>query len=160
MKGRIPWALLILLGGVALRIFMLPGPREAARGEPSTPPSAAALNAGYETEDISARDMGFIFATIAVVVFLLVGGVFIFINRMGAADHQRFVNRNEVPAAFYAPAGPLLQIQPRGDYAAYLRSQQIQLNQYGWENAAHSVAHIPVSRAMALVVGHSLDAPR
>lgn len=47
-------------------------------------------------------------------------------------------------------ASPRLQAHPAADLAA-VRAQQARANGYGWVNAQHTVARVPVERAMAIL---------
>lgn len=50
------------------------------------------------------------------------------------------------------PPQPRLQVAPPADRATQYRLQMQQLTTYGWNDASHRTAHIPIERAMALLV--------
>lgn len=50
------------------------------------------------------------------------------------------------------PPQPRLQVDPPADRIAQYRLQTQQLSTYGWNDAGHRTAHIPIERAMALLV--------
>jgi hypothetical protein len=50
------------------------------------------------------------------------------------------------------PPQPRLQVNPPADRIAQYRLQTQQLTTYGWTDASHRTAHIPIERAMALLV--------
>ena len=54
------------------------------------------------------------------------------------------------------PAGPLLQASPEGELAAFRRAEQAKLTSWGWVDPAHTVAHVPVERAIDAVAGKGL----
>jgi hypothetical protein len=54
------------------------------------------------------------------------------------------------------PPQPRLQAAPAADLAAVRTLQQSQLEGYRWMDEAHTVARIPVERAMALLVSKGL----
>ena len=105
-------------------------------------------DAGYETSDaspvIAAGAIGGVFVLIALVL-LAVGGL-VYVQR-----------RSEPPPAATAveqveavPAGPRLQPDPRADRVAQEAPWRRRLETYGWTDRGHSLAHIPIERAMAL----------
>ena len=129
-----------------------------ARGKPGTPASVAALEAGYEPKDISARDVSIILAVMAATTVLVVGIVFTMVWRFN-------VHRNEVisvltpeQTAKIMPPAPHLQQDPFADLAQVQAREARLLTSYGWITSDHSLARIPLDRAMALSVGKSLDA--
>ena len=58
----------------------------------------------------------------------------------GAATHSQI----EVP--------PLAATDARAQLHDYQRAQATRLNSYGWEDSTHRFAHIPIERAMQLLV--------
>ncbi|HTQ35777.1 MAG TPA: hypothetical protein VMH77_01970 [Steroidobacteraceae bacterium] len=62
----------------------------------------------------------------------------------------------QVPAgtdiAHATPAEPALQPHPLADIDAWRRAQQQHLESYGWTDRDAGVVHIPIERAMQLVV--------
>jgi hypothetical protein len=58
-----------------------------------------------------------------------------------------------MPAQVVPPA-PRLQADPPADRATQYRLQAQRLESYGWNDADHRVAHIPIERAMALLAQH------
>lgn len=50
------------------------------------------------------------------------------------------------------PPQPRLQVNPPADRATQYRLQMRQLTTYGWNDAGHRTAHIPIERAMTLLV--------
>jgi len=54
------------------------------------------------------------------------------------------------------PPAPLLQVHPHQELVDYCAAQQEAVNSYGWVNQESGVAHIPVDRAMDLIVSRGL----
>lgn len=54
------------------------------------------------------------------------------------------------------PPSPRLQVQPHQELVDYCAAQQKAVNSYGWVNQESGVAHIPVDRAMDLVLARGL----
>src|SRR5437763_17179313 len=50
------------------------------------------------------------------------------------------------------PPEPLLQIAPRADWAEMLKRERTILNSYRWIDRSQGIVHIPIDRAMELVV--------
>lgn len=57
------------------------------------------------------------------------------------------------------PPTPRLQTHAPRDRAAQYRLQAQQLNSYGWVDAEHRLAHIPIERAMALLAQQASSRP-
>jgi hypothetical protein len=57
------------------------------------------------------------------------------------------------------PPAPRLQTHAPLDRAALYRLQTRQLNTYGWLDAEHHLAHIPIERAMALLAQQAASRP-
>jgi hypothetical protein len=56
------------------------------------------------------------------------------------------------------PPQPRLQVQPKLDLKTYCQSQAKELNSYGWVDEHNGVVHIPIDRAMDLIVSRGLPA--
>ncbi|HXX43725.1 MAG TPA: hypothetical protein VEJ38_03280 [Candidatus Acidoferrales bacterium] len=54
------------------------------------------------------------------------------------------------------PPAPLLQVHPHQELEDYCAAEQKAVNSYGWVSKEAGVAHIPVDRAMDLVLVHGL----
>ena len=51
---------------------------------------------------------------------------------------------------------PMLETNERGQFRDFLMNQENQLNSYGWVDEKAGVAHIPIERAMELIVQRGL----
>lgn len=127
------------------------------RGVPSTRPSATSLRRGHETEDMSARDMAFVLLGLAGFVTVFSGAA------IGMAALFHTWNRSPVPltreqTARIAPPGPHLQANPHADLRDERAREEQLIHGYAWLDTGHTVARIPIGRAMALTAGTSLDA--
>lgn len=56
------------------------------------------------------------------------------------------------------PPQPRLQVQPKVDLKTYCQSQSKELNSYGWVDEHNGVVHVPVERAMELILSRGLPA--
>lgn len=127
------------------------------RGRPIDPPSPTALAHGYETVDTNVRALVVI---IAVSVTLIVGGlatVFTMYATFARHDRASAQTMTLEQKATIIPPEPHLQADPYRDLGAALMAQTQALTTYGWADAEHKQAHIPIDRAMSLVIGHPLD---
>lgn len=53
------------------------------------------------------------------------------------------------------PSGPALQPAPARDIARFRAEKARRLDSYGWLDRAHGVVHIPIARAMEILVARS-----
>lgn len=130
----------------------------SATGTPRTPPSAEALAHGWEPKDISARDVTIILGVIAASTALVIGIVYLMTWRFDVSRTAAFSHLTSEENARMIPPAPHLQRDPFADLARVKSREQRLLTDYGWINTDHTLAHIPIDRAMALSVGKSLDA--
>lgn len=54
------------------------------------------------------------------------------------------------------PPEPRLQPKPENDLQQYLREERSELNSYGWVDRQNGVVHIPIDRAMKLLLKQGL----
>lgn len=120
-----------------------------AAGEGAAPESIAA---GYELADTRARPL--VIGTISVFVLLVVTailmGVLLLIAGNAPTDLSNTLNPTEV--ARQLPPEPRLEQNPNVDGDRLLREATEQLESYGWVNERENLAHIPIERAMELLV--------
>jgi hypothetical protein len=153
---------LVALGGAALWIGGR-GPAAleshgygSGRGLPGTPPSARAVELGYETEDMSGRDMALVGLGLAVSAAVAVGLMVLLLAFFHAADRDHPPYTAMQLQHIETPL-PHLQTDPIGDLQRERAREDKLLSGYAWVDRAHTRAHIPIARAMALTVGQSLD---
>ena len=156
--GTLWW--LLTVGGLLIGISALLGPQEEevkATGKPTTPPSKRALEAGYEEKDINVRATSWILFGIGCTVAVVVGIVFAMVWRFNVHDRALWSRLTPQQTAVVVPPAPRVQRIPFANLAAVRAREERLLHSYGWTSADHSTARIPIDRAMALVVGKSLD---
>jgi hypothetical protein len=155
-KALVPLA--VGAGVVVGLLSMLPLPAPvSARGKHSTPPSAHAVTMGFETKDISARATVKILASMAAVTALVIGIVVTMVWRFDVSRKADFASIPREQTIQTAPPQPRLQTDPFDDLAREQAREQGRISTYAWASQDHTIARIPIGRAMALVVGHSLD---
>ena len=108
-----------------------------------------------ESNHISSKSVLVSLIALTLFAFLLhlalTGLNLLFKRHVEHADVSASINR---PAP--SPAAPLLQIAPRDDLAAFREREDQILNNYGWIDRTAGVVHIPVSRAMELLLQRGL----
>lgn len=112
---------------------------------------------GYERRDASIRGL-LLFG-----LFLAAVLVFVFFAMKWSFDWFASVTPRGEPAAPFATAqpatpAPLLQASPHFDLRSYCTGELAQLNSYGWVDKNNGVVHIPISRAMDIVVQQGFPA--
>lgn len=116
---------------------------------------------GHEQRDIRPGSVvGWTVGVLALMVFALaamwplLGGLNRYLARTGPPPN---------PMAAYAPKeppAPRLQTDPLGDLQALRVREQAQLDGYGWVDRQAGAVHIPVDRAMALLLERRGGEPR
>ena len=112
---------------------------------------------GHESYDI--RLKGIIFTAIAlfavaVTVHIGLGFVMDEFSRLHRLEKSRRPILLRERRGQFPP--PNLQQSPAADMARFRQQEEEQLNSYGWTDRQNRVAHIPIERAMRLVVANGL----
>ena len=136
----------------------------------------------FEREDLSTRGV-FVFmiglAIVGVVIYFIIVGMYSFLDKY---EHEQMttasplapstsltstdVSSRRIPydpakgdyvsSKFSNNGAPLLEYDERGQFKKFVMDQEDQLNSYGWVDQSAGVAHIPIDRAMDLVVERGL----
>jgi hypothetical protein len=126
----------------------------------------------FEREDLSTRGV-FVFmvglAVTGVVIYFIIVGMYSFLDHyeqshMATAspllgskgEISRVYTQAEMDKAFKDNGAPMLETNERGQFRDFLMNQEDQLNSYGWVDREGGVAHIPIERAMQLIVARGL----
>src|SRR5450755_4955643 len=126
----------------------------------------------YEHEDLGTRGV-FAFmiglSIVGIVIYFIIVGMYTFLDKyersqMATASPlvttqgamSRVVTQADMDKAFKDNGAPMLEVNERGQFRDYLMNQENQLNSYGWVDEKAGVAHIPIERAMALIVQQKL----
>ncbi len=132
------------------------GEDPGARGLPETPPSAAALERGFETSDMSAatlaRSAAVLFLVAIVAIGLMIGMLHAFADQRRAAPAP-----SRLQQAAIVPPRPHLEADPKQEYDLAMHAMDHAHGSWSWIDAAHTRARVPVERGKALSVGRSLD---
>jgi hypothetical protein len=86
-------------------------------------------------------------AAILSAVVLAAAGVFLLLAWWGVPAGAARVNAQHAPAG----DGAGLRSAPQQDLAAYRAAKERRLHGFGWVDAQHGIAHIPIEEAMALM---------
>jgi hypothetical protein len=119
---------------------------------------AASLASHYELDDIDTRAI-LRFGGLLLVVLIVVQVAIYWIMREWT-DRPLPIQVQIPPALVTPPAvpGPGLEAAPEVNLNAYLESEMERLNSYGWIDPTNGVVHIPIDRAMSLLVERGVPA--
>src|SRR5208283_4986383 len=126
----------------------------------------------FEREDLGTRGV-FAFmiglAVIGIVIYFIIVGMYSFLDnyersQMSTASPlvttkgamSRVVTQADMDKAFKDNGAPMLETNERGQFKDFLINQEDQLNSYGWVDKDAGIAHIPIQRAMDLIVQQGL----
>ncbi len=156
LAGTLPRAAARL--GIAVRLPAIePESAASGRGTPSAPPSEASRGSGHETEDMSGSVMMWLTVALGGSVLAAIG---LMLLLLGGFREQRREQRPPLTAEQtmrLQPPAPNLQPHPLRDLAALRESENRLLHVYGWIDAGHTRARIPIERALTLMRGRSLE---
>src|ERR1035438_10596390 len=126
----------------------------------------------FEREDLGTRGV-FAFmiglAVFGVVIYFIIIGMYSFLDnyersQMATASPlvtskgamSRVVTQSDMDKTFKDNGAPMLETNERGQFRDFLTNQENQLHSYGWVDEKDGVAHIPIERAMELIVQRGL----
>ncbi|HEY2573588.1 MAG TPA: hypothetical protein VGH65_05955 [Verrucomicrobiaceae bacterium] len=114
-----------------------------------------ATESWHETSDVSARAIVWFALSLAaslVIVFGLVWWMW------AALDHHHafWPRHSAVTMPGMKPPAPALQISPADDLRELRQAEEAALHGYGWIDRSSGVIHIPVDRAMDLILQRGL----
>ena len=129
---------------------------QAGRGASQGPIDPASLEAGYETDDANARQLGRIMAVFAGSALFGIALMVFYLNVLHHRDAARELGLTNLQREQIDPPLPHLQANPIAELAGLQANQNRLLQGYATLDA--DTARIPIDRAMVLVTGESLDA--
>src|SRR5215467_13965648 len=106
----------------------------------------------YEGNDISFPTIVRVVVVFVVITAILYVAVWWLFRYLRAEDQRRDVRRTLVEAQPPIPPEPRLEVDPLADFQEYARQQRETLDSYGWVSRAEGRVHIPIDRAMDLVI--------
>jgi hypothetical protein len=122
---------------------------------------AARGSVEHEHSDVSVRGIVMTAAgllVVAIVVHAAMAGVYVWLERR-AAGRDAPVSTLLAPGPRFEPR-PRLQANPSQDLKTFREEQRLRLYGYGWVDQADGVVHIPIDRAMTLMLerGYAVQA--
>ncbi len=111
----------------------------------------------HETRDVPARVPVYVIAFTAVFVPLGALGMWLLMETVWRAAPEPPAVFPETPLP--ESGAPPLQTSPPADMAAFAGEQDRRLNSVGWVDRESGVVHMPIDRAMDLVVERGLPGP-
>ena len=111
--------------------------------------------AGYETRDVHTRGLvifGIGLAVTVAVVMVIAVGLFHYFGKSQSLGPpvSPFANARELPPT------PRLQVRPQQDLRSLRQAAQTRLGSYGWVDQQKGIVHIPIDRAMDLLLQRGL----
>lgn len=111
------------------------------------------------------RDDGVSYRAVAIaggLIALAIGTALVsaFLLLRGARDNPEAPTSARPGAALGTASGPALQASPARDIAEFRTEKERRLDAYGWVDRAHGVVHIPIARAMEILVARSTGGAR
>jgi hypothetical protein len=130
-----------------------------ATKEPHGEGPSADRGLGYEPRDASIKGLlqfAFWMAVVLAVTLFAMRGLFDYIKKMqplgATASPLVKAEQRELPPS------PRLQVHPHEELVEYCAAQQEAVDSYGWVSREAGVVHIPVDRAMDLILAKGLPA--
>jgi hypothetical protein len=122
----------------------------------------------YEHEDLGTRGIfAFMVSLIVsgIVIVVIIVGMYRFLDKQERAqmttasplvplkgEMTRSMTQDDVDTLFKDNGAPMLETSELSQFRQFLVNQENQLNSYGWVDEKAGVAHIPIERAMELMV--------
>jgi hypothetical protein len=122
----------------------------------------------FEREDLSTRGVfGFMIGlgVTGIIIYFIIVGMYSFLDKYERSQMttssplvtspnvmSRVVTAADVEKTFKENGEPMLEIDERGQLRDFLMAQEKELNSYGWVDENAGVAHIPIDKAMSLIV--------
>ncbi len=122
-------------------------------------PSAESLALNHEVSDARSQPViwGFVIVFgVLLLAIVLMGGVLVF--AAGSISDASNTLSNSEFSQLQLPPAPRLEQNPRVDGDRIITEATERLESYGWVNERAGKAHIPIERAMELILEHGLDA--
>lgn len=122
-------------------------------------PSAESLALNHEVSDARTQPViwGVVMVAVTMVLAFVLAMVLLVVWVGPVADQSNTLSNDEVMQLQLPPA-PRLEQNPRVDGDRIIAEATERLESYGWVNERAGKAHIPIERAMELLLEHGLDA--
>jgi hypothetical protein len=117
---------------------------------------AAENGARYERSDVRLRAVLALGLGVALIVAASQVGLWFLMQTYYEAAARRDSSLIPLSGVDRIPPPPRLQPQPIRDYAEFYREQQARLSTFGWRDRDQGIVHIPVGKAMDIVLERGL----
>lgn len=159
-----PWRRIVVIGIAGALSFVMRSisrSSDVSAQETNHAPRPAAVSRGehdfsFEPQDTRVASLAWVMVVSIVIIASSIALLFGIIGHLRSIDDRGPVLTSEQAAAILPP-GPALQADPYRDLAQERQREQKLLATYGWVDPGHTKARIPIDRAIALVIGKSLD---
>ena len=129
---------------------------ETGRGLPAVPASPQAVKKGFETEDMSAALMGGLTVGLGLAIAVSIWLMVLMMHSFQASRQDAPTLTAQQQATIVAPL-PHLQSDAVHELANFQHGEDERLFHYGWADAQHLRARVPIGVAVGRTVGQSLD---
>ncbi|MCS6886991.1 MAG: hypothetical protein NZQ09_02180 [Chloroflexus sp.] len=121
-------------------------------------PSAESLALNHEVSDVRSRPIvwGIVIVFGVLVLSFVLMGIVLAMAAGSITDTSNTLSNDEVTQLQLPPA-PRLEQNPRVEGDRIIAEATERLESYGWVNERAGRAHIPIERAMELLLEHGLD---
>jgi hypothetical protein len=116
------------------------------------PPVDDTSDRGYEQRDVNARAILWLFAGVAAAVLIAVVGLWFGWQWLEREARRLDPIVSPLATSPVEPPAPRLQAMPLADYQAFRAREEQHLASYGWIDRERGMAHIPIDRAITLLV--------
>lgn len=111
--------------------------------------------AGYERRDAEARPLLSFGVALALVVAVVLASM-AWLQSLLTSHVERSVEPHPLAELREVPPPPLLQADPPDEVEEHLRWEREVLSSYGWVDAEAGIVHVPIERAIELVLERGL----
>ncbi len=130
---------------------------------PETKPSgeghaAPPVSPAHEVRDIQPRSAVIFFVSLGVLILLALVGMWALFDYLEAREAKLQPPPPPVTIERPLPPEPRLQVTPETDLERLRAREETVLHSYGWVNKEAGVVHIPIDRAMDLILQRGLPA--
>jgi hypothetical protein len=114
------------------------------------------MNSAHEQQDADVISLFLIAIITFVTVALIFLSIWAFMRFLALKETAREKPPGRVAETTSAFPAPRLQVQPAADLERLRAREQAWLNSYGWVDRSNDIAHIPIDRAMQLILERGL----